>query len=305
MWRSSARALASGRVLFSLKAVVLAWLRLYAGEEDTYKVTLRIQNHILLNADKIPVEAGLHRFKEINKLLPWCPSQNHLPNTPEALPASRELTKFELCTVVLASMTRHIHMQYNASHGTTFACHLESLYRLLKLAVKTAQINCNLLNQYKSIANGKAGANSGGKGGYIPKKARFADKGDNEPGEVPHSDGKKKTECEHCAQWKPHVKNTRWTKDCKIFEADSTRKPRGGSGKCGGVRSQKSITMLLTRRKPSRKSLRIKRRSTRKAIASIVVVRAGTPLRPAAAAIPNRVMGLAVITKTLVIVILK
>ena len=66
----------------------------------------------------------------------------------------------------------------------TFVCDLESLTRLLKHAAEAVQTNRNLLHQYKSTANGEASANRGGKGGRIPKKARFADKGDKEPGEV-------------------------------------------------------------------------------------------------------------------------
>ena len=63
-----------GRVLAAFKAVAIAWLRLYAGEEDMYKITLRwVQNHILLNTNKAPVEASVHRFKKTNDLLPWCP----------------------------------------------------------------------------------------------------------------------------------------------------------------------------------------------------------------------------------------
>ena len=51
----------------SFKAVAIAWLRLYAGEEDTYEVTLRvIQNHILLNTDEVCVETGVRWFKEMS-----------------------------------------------------------------------------------------------------------------------------------------------------------------------------------------------------------------------------------------------
>ena len=49
------------------KAVAIAWLRLYAGEEDTCEFTLRvIQNHILLNTDKVCVGTGVHWFKEMS-----------------------------------------------------------------------------------------------------------------------------------------------------------------------------------------------------------------------------------------------
>ena len=93
-----------GRVLLAFKATAIACLRLYAGEEDVYEVTLRlIQNLILMSADKITVEAGVQRFNNLNELLLWCPSRKHLPDAPEALPASCELTEFELCTTVLAS----------------------------------------------------------------------------------------------------------------------------------------------------------------------------------------------------------
>ena len=145
-------------------------------------------------------------------------------------------------------MTCHIQTQYNAFCRTTFACDLESLARLLKRAAEAVQTNRDLPNQYKSIANGKVGTNRGGKGSRIPKNTCFEDKGDKGPGEVPRSDSNKKKKCEHCAQWKPHVKNIHWTKDCEIFEADGTHKFRGGGGKLWGARSQKRyITTLLIR----------------------------------------------------------
>ena len=47
--------------------MAIAWLRLYAREEDVYKVTPQMmQNHVLMNTDKITVEASVHRFKELN-----------------------------------------------------------------------------------------------------------------------------------------------------------------------------------------------------------------------------------------------
>ena len=136
-----------------------------------YKITLRwVQNHILLNTNKAPVEASVHRFKKTNDIMPWCPSCKYLPNAPKALPAPRKLTKFELCTAVLTSTIRHVQTQYNSAHETTFACNLVSLTRLLKRTADQVQSNCNLLNQYKSITNGKSGANGSGKGGGSPKK---------------------------------------------------------------------------------------------------------------------------------------
>ena len=86
-------------------------------------------------------------------------------------------------------MTRHVLTQYNSADGTTFACDLGTLTRPLKRAAEQVQTNPNLLNQYKSIASGQDGANATGKGGRIPKKARFAD---NEPGELSRSDSHKK-----------------------------------------------------------------------------------------------------------------
>ena len=99
-----------------------------------------------------------------------------MPTAPEALPAPQNLTEFELCITVLASSMRHVLAQYNSAHGTTFACDLVSLTRLFKRVVEQVQTNHNLLNQYKSIASGKARASDGGKGGRIPKKAHFADR---------------------------------------------------------------------------------------------------------------------------------
>ena len=61
------------------RGCVLTVFCVYAGEKDAYKVTLRmIQNHVLINLDKITVEAGVHRFNELNKLLMWCWSRKHL-----------------------------------------------------------------------------------------------------------------------------------------------------------------------------------------------------------------------------------
>ena len=57
----------------SFKAVAIAWLCLYAGEKEAYEVTLcMIQSYILLDTDNICVGTGVHQFKEITKLLPWC-----------------------------------------------------------------------------------------------------------------------------------------------------------------------------------------------------------------------------------------
>ena len=112
-------------------------------------MTLRfIQNHILMNTDKIPVEVGVQRFKDLNKLLEGCPSRKHLPDAPEVLPAPRKLTEFELCTTMLASQLKHVVTQYNNAHGTTFACELDQLMRLLKRSTDTVLTNRNLLNQY-------------------------------------------------------------------------------------------------------------------------------------------------------------
>ena len=160
----------------------MAWLRLYAGEEDAYEVTLRfIQNHILMNTDKIPVEAGVQRFKDLNKLLEYCPSRKHLPDAPEALPEPRKLTEFELCTTVLASQHKHVLEQYNSAHGTTFTCELDQLLRLLKRSAEAVVTNRNLLNQYKQIASGSGHLPRDGK---IPrKKPRFMEK-KQEPGEI-------------------------------------------------------------------------------------------------------------------------
>ena len=124
-----------GRVFSMFEAVAKAWLRLYTGREDAFELSFRwFQNHIILNRDKAPVEALIYRVKEINELLPWCPSRKQLPDSPEALPAPCKLSDFELCTMVLASTMRHVLTQYNSAHGTMFACDLGSLNRLLKRA---------------------------------------------------------------------------------------------------------------------------------------------------------------------------
>ena len=121
------------------------------------------------------MEALLYRVKEINELLPWCPSRKHFPGAPEALSAPHKLTEFEFCTMVLTSLMRHVLTQYNSVHGTIFACNLTSLTRLLKRAADQLQPNRDLLNQLKSTASGKARASGDDKKGRIPKKSRFAD----------------------------------------------------------------------------------------------------------------------------------
>ena len=196
-----------GRLLTAFKAVAMAWLRLYAGEEDTYQEKLRfIQNHILMNTDKISAEAGVQRFKDFNKLLEWCLSQKHLPDAPQALLEPHTLTEFELYTAVLASQIKHVLAQYNNAHSTTFACELDQLTRLLKRGADAVVTDRNLLNQYKQIASGS---------GHVPKddkiprkKARFADK-EQEPGEVQD----KKKECARCKKWKPHNKDLHFTNE--------------------------------------------------------------------------------------------
>ena len=61
-----------------------------------------------LKTDRAPVGALIYQVKEVNKLLPWCPSRKHLPNAPDALPVPRKLTEFELCTMVLVSSMRPV-----------------------------------------------------------------------------------------------------------------------------------------------------------------------------------------------------
>ena len=79
-----------GRVLSVFKAVAIAWLRLYAIEEDAYEVSLRwLQNHVLLNMDKVPVEVVTYWVKEINELLTWCPSCKNAHCTRGAARASK------------------------------------------------------------------------------------------------------------------------------------------------------------------------------------------------------------------------
>ena len=91
-----------GHVFSAFEAAAKAWLRLYTGKEDVFELSFRwFQNHILLNTDKALVEALIYRVKEINELLPWCQSRKQLPDSPEALPAARKLSDFELCTMVL------------------------------------------------------------------------------------------------------------------------------------------------------------------------------------------------------------
>ena len=154
---------------------------------------------------------------------------------------------------MLASSIRHVLAQYNSAHGTTFVCDLTSLTRLLKRAAEQVQTNRDLLNQYKSSASGKAGASGGGKVGHIPEKARFADKGDKEPGKVSCSDGNVKRKYDRCAKWKPEVKHTHWTKDCKIFEADGLRKPHGNGDKRGGVRGHTKYNNVIRNVKAPKK----------------------------------------------------
>ena len=89
-----------------------------------------------MNTDKIPVEASVKRFKDLIKLLEYCPSRKHLPDAPEALPEPQKLTELELCTAVLASQHKHVLAQYNSAHGTTFAFELDQLMRLLKKSAK-------------------------------------------------------------------------------------------------------------------------------------------------------------------------
>ena len=153
--------------------------------------------------------------------------------------------------------------------GPRFARDLVSLTRLLKCAADQVQTNRDFLNQYKRIASGKSGANCSSKGGRIPKKARFADQRDTEPGDVSPSEGSKKKECDHCAQWKSQVRNTHWTKDCKIFEADGSCKPRRNGSKRGGIRGHKSITMLLKDQNKEHKKARCKRRCREGGYASL------------------------------------
>ena len=156
--------------------------------------------------------------------------------------------------MVLASSMRHVLTQYDVAHGTMFACDLASLTRLLKRAADQVQTSRDLLNQYKSIASGK--------GGRVPKKACFASQGDNEPGEVSRSDGQKKKECDYCAKWKPEVKNTHRTKDCKIWNEDGSRQNRGSGGKCGGVRGHKKYNYAIKKAKALEKKLKNQKKNT-------------------------------------------
>ena len=156
--------------------------------------------------------------------------------------------------MVLASTMHHVLTQYNVAHGTTFACDLASLTRLLKRAADQVQINRDLLNQYQSIASGK--------GGHIPKKVRLAIQGDSEPGEASRSDGQKKKEFDRCAKWKPVVKNTHGTKDCKIWNKDGSRQNRGNGGKRGGARGHTKYNNAIKKVKALKKKLKDQKKKT-------------------------------------------
>ena len=75
---------------------------------------------------------------------------------------------------------------------------------------------------------------------------------------------KRKKECERCAQWKPHIKNTHWTSECKIYEADGSLKPRGGGGKRGGVKSQKKYNNALSQVKQLKEQLKEQKKKHKK-----------------------------------------
>ena len=83
-----------------------------------------------MNTDLISVEARVHMLRQLNKLLPWCPSRKHLEDASAAVPEPKELTEFELCTAVLASQTKHIQATYNVAHSTNCANSLDILTNL-------------------------------------------------------------------------------------------------------------------------------------------------------------------------------
>ena len=117
---------------------------------------------------------------------------------------------------------------------------------------------------------------------------------------------RRKKECDCCAKWKPEVKNTHWTKDCKIWNEDGSRQNHGNGGKRGGVRDHKKHDDAIEKVKALEKKVKDQKKNTRKLIASARRAASGTLLCPlAAAAIPSILMGRAAITKTLVIMILK
>ena len=222
-----------GRLIQAFRPVAIRWLRLF-GPEDAAEITLRlIQNHILMNTDLISVEAGVHWFKMLNKLLPWCPSRKYLEDAPATVPAPRELTEFELCTAVLASQNKHVAAAYNASHGTKFAVSLDSLSRLLKQVELAVRSNRQLLDEVMRRAV-DAGSNKKGRGGdatgRIPRKERKAKDQGREDGEVRTRPSGKK-ECELCAKWKPRKKK-HWTSECRVYNPDGFPKPtrRNGDG---------------------------------------------------------------------------
>ena len=239
---------ARGRFFDSFKPVAIAWLRQF-GPEDAAEITLRLmQNHVLMNTDCISVEAGVHRMRQLNRLLPWCPSLKHTENAPAAVPEPKELSEFEMCTVILASTMSHVRIVFNAIQGRKFTTSLDELTILLKRADAQVRSNRQLLNAATKVANGGRGSGrdnqnrTGGGGGRIPRRDRNATAGTNrEPGEInAHTSGKKK-ECSRCAEHNPRAKNTHWTSECMAFEANGTRKARRGNGEDtrGGDRKNK------------------------------------------------------------------
>ena len=106
-----------------------------------------------MNTELVRTEEGVHRFKQLNKLLIWCPSGKYFKDAPATITKPRELLKFDICTAVLVLQTKHVSAAYNVSHGTKFAICLDGLSRLLKKAEGSARSNHQLLAEMKWRVN--------------------------------------------------------------------------------------------------------------------------------------------------------
>jgi hypothetical protein len=274
-----------GRVLSSMRPCYLRFLKLFGPQDSAERMQRYMATNISMNTDIISVRQGIGRFQEMNKLLSYMPCLRHKKDSPAALKYIKEYSALEMCTHILASIPLKLNTAYHSGNQDSFAIDVSVLVLRLEAANSHLKQTKTMLRGYVDSELGKQRGTSGGRmsadGERIPRKSAKPhssnkNKGGGDSGDKTNAQrGKTKEartmECELCAQWHPHAKNTHWTSDCTRFNKDGSKKggARAYGGKGGGGLQSKyvnttSLTKDLEKNKKKLKKLKKKYKRQKK-----------------------------------------
>ena len=214
-----------GRTMKGLQACYVKFLRLFGPEDSAERLKDYLLHHVTLNFHTVTVEQGVFRMQELNGYLKWLPSLRNIEGSPKEMVRIKPLAGFELCSLIKHALPRGLRASYETVTKARFESDIDALRKQLfncqeDMATKQAEV--------KAIVHGM------GLGDRIPKKDRRNNTQSNnkkQSGGGSAGAGNRKPagtrkECERCAKWKPNsmAKTTHWTKDCKTFNADGSRK---------------------------------------------------------------------------------